>query len=116
MQLLLLLHSTPNPGVFGHERADSGSRFLSRCRLVVPAPPAGYIPQYLEIERTQNAEGFSTGVSFILLVSHTIRIFFWCVEDTLACGGGRKMDLLPQCSPTAALPRCPAGFMGRSLA
>ena len=45
----------------------------------VPAFRAGYIPQYREIAKTQNEEGFSTGVSFILLVANIMRVFFWCV-------------------------------------
>lgn len=49
---------------------------LTRTRL---APFSGYIPQYIEIKRTQNEEGFSTGVSFILLVANVMRVFFWCV-------------------------------------
>ncbi len=46
--------------------------YVSLSRLM-----PGYIPQYIEIEKTQNADGFSTGVSFILLVAHCIRVFFW---------------------------------------
>lgn len=38
---------------------------------------AGYIPQYLKIRRSKNAEGFSTLVSFALITSNTIRLFFW---------------------------------------
>jgi hypothetical protein len=52
---------------------------------VLPPCTAGYIPQYLEIQRTQNADGFSTGVSCILLVSNTVRIFFWCVVAVVVC-------------------------------
>jgi len=36
-----------------------------------------YIPQYLEIRRTKNAEGFSTFVCLVLLIANTLRIFFW---------------------------------------
>ncbi|XP_040266503.1 solute carrier family 66 member 2-like [Bufo bufo] len=36
-----------------------------------------YIPQYQEIKRTSNAEGFSTWVCFVLLVANILRIFFW---------------------------------------
>lgn len=36
-----------------------------------------YVPQYLEIHRTQNADGFSIYVCFVLLVANTLRIVFW---------------------------------------
>ncbi|XP_043937173.1 solute carrier family 66 member 2-like isoform X2 [Protopterus annectens] len=36
-----------------------------------------YIPQYLQIKRTANAEGFSTRVCLILLIANILRIFFW---------------------------------------
>ena len=36
-----------------------------------------YIPQYLEIKRTDNADGFSTYVCLALLVANTLRILFW---------------------------------------
>ncbi|XP_076157768.1 solute carrier family 66 member 2 isoform X1 [Alosa pseudoharengus] len=35
-----------------------------------------YIPQYREIKRTQNAEGFSTYVCLVLLVANILRILF----------------------------------------
>ena len=38
-----------------------------------------YIPQYLEIKRTKNADGFSTFVCLTLLVANTLRILFWYV-------------------------------------
>ena len=38
-----------------------------------------YIPQYLEIKRTKNAEGFSTFVCLTLLIANTLRILFWYV-------------------------------------
>ena len=38
-----------------------------------------YIPQYLEIRNTKNAEGFSTYVCFTLLIANTLRILFWSV-------------------------------------
>jgi uncharacterized protein with PQ loop repeat len=36
-----------------------------------------YIPQYLEIARTKNAEGFSLFVCLTLLIANTLRILFW---------------------------------------
>lgn len=36
-----------------------------------------YVPQYLQIKRTQNAEGFSLFVCLALLVANTLRILFW---------------------------------------
>ncbi|XP_030301885.1 solute carrier family 66 member 2 isoform X1 [Calypte anna] len=36
-----------------------------------------YIPQYRDIRRTQNAEGFSTYVCLVLLVANILRILFW---------------------------------------
>ncbi|NXW22163.1 PQLC1 protein, partial [Circaetus pectoralis] len=40
-----------------------------------------YIPQYRDIRRTQNAEGFSTYVCLVLLVANILRILFWAGED-----------------------------------
>ncbi|XP_021241513.1 PQ-loop repeat-containing protein 1 isoform X2 [Numida meleagris] len=36
-----------------------------------------YVPQYRDIKRTQNAEGFSTYVCLVLLVANILRILFW---------------------------------------
>jgi len=36
-----------------------------------------YVPQYRDIRRTQNAEGFSTYVCLVLLVANILRILFW---------------------------------------
>lgn len=36
-----------------------------------------YIPQYRDIKRTQNTEGFSTYVCLVLLVANILRILFW---------------------------------------
>jgi len=36
-----------------------------------------FIPQYLDIKKTQNAEGFSTYVCLALLIANTLRILFW---------------------------------------
>lgn len=36
-----------------------------------------YIPQYREIKRTKNADGFSTWVCLALLAANTLRMLFW---------------------------------------
>ncbi|XP_039255959.1 solute carrier family 66 member 2-like [Styela clava] len=36
-----------------------------------------YVPQYRDIKRSENAEGFSTYVCLVLLVANLLRIFFW---------------------------------------
>jgi len=36
-----------------------------------------FIPQYLDIRKSQNAEGFSTYVCLALLIANTLRILFW---------------------------------------
>ncbi|TRY85242.1 hypothetical protein DNTS_009279 [Danionella cerebrum] len=36
-----------------------------------------YIPQYQEIQRSTNAEGFSTRVCLVLIIANILRIFFW---------------------------------------
>ncbi|KAM3964749.1 solute carrier family 66 member 2 isoform 1-T1 [Aphomia sociella] len=38
---------------------------------------APYIPQYKQIKRTQDAEGFSLYVCLALLIANTLRILFW---------------------------------------
>lgn len=36
-----------------------------------------YIPQYRDIKRSENSEGFSTYVCLVLLVANLLRILFW---------------------------------------
>ncbi|XP_013979736.1 solute carrier family 66 member 2 isoform X1 [Salmo salar] len=36
-----------------------------------------YVPQYQEIQRSSNTEGFSTRVCLLLLIANILRIFFW---------------------------------------
>ncbi|XP_011296577.3 solute carrier family 66 member 2 isoform X1 [Musca domestica] len=36
-----------------------------------------YVPQYLEIKKTQDADGFSLHVCFALLIANSLRILFW---------------------------------------
>lgn len=36
-----------------------------------------YVPQYLKIKKTQNADGFSLYVCLTLLIANILRILFW---------------------------------------
>lgn len=45
--------------------------------VLVVAPVLGYIPQYVEIQRTANPKAFSPLVILILLLANILRIFFW---------------------------------------
>ena len=36
-----------------------------------------YVPQYRDIKKTDNAEGFSTHVCLVLTVANILRIMFW---------------------------------------
>lgn len=36
-----------------------------------------YIPQYRDIKRTENADGFSHFICLALLAANTLRIIFW---------------------------------------
>ncbi|KAF2347675.1 PQ-loop repeat [Trinorchestia longiramus] len=38
-----------------------------------------YIPQYLQIRRTECQEGFSLYVCLVLIIANTLRIIFWYV-------------------------------------
>lgn len=44
-----------------------------------------YVPQYKEIKRKEDAEGFSLYVCLTLLIANTLRILFWSVpaRDTI---------------------------------
>jgi uncharacterized protein with PQ loop repeat len=62
--------------------SDIGSIFSATLRafaqaLMIFGGVVPYIPQYLIIKRTQNAEGFSNYVCLTLLVANIIRIEFW---------------------------------------
>ncbi|XP_065134869.2 solute carrier family 66 member 2 [Paramisgurnus dabryanus] len=50
--------------------------WLASC-LMVFGGAVPYIPQYQEIQRTNNVEGFSTRVCLVLLIANILRIFFW---------------------------------------
>lgn len=45
--------------------------------IIVFGPIVGFIPQYNEIKKSRDSNAFSTLICFILLVSNTLRIFFW---------------------------------------
>ncbi|XP_039619439.1 solute carrier family 66 member 2 [Polypterus senegalus] len=49
---------------------------LASCMMVFGGV-VPYIPQYQEIQRTSNTDGFSTRVCLVLLVANILRIFFW---------------------------------------
>lgn len=38
-----------------------------------------YVPQYIKVKKTQNAEGFSLYVCLTLLIANILRILFWYV-------------------------------------
>lgn len=56
---------------------------MHRCQVRLSAQPpysAAYYPQYAEIQKTRDASGFSTAVSGILIISNTIRVFFFFLD------------------------------------
>ena len=50
--------------------------WLASCIMVLGGS-VPYLPQYQEIQRSSNTEGFSTRVCLVLLVANILRIFFW---------------------------------------
>ncbi|KAM3608956.1 uncharacterized protein V6R79_007394 [Siganus canaliculatus] len=50
--------------------------WLASC-LMVFGGSLPYVPQYQEIQRSSNSEGFSTRVCLVLLIANILRIFFW---------------------------------------
>ncbi|XP_014844377.1 PREDICTED: PQ-loop repeat-containing protein 1-like [Poecilia mexicana] len=61
------------------EDADGSWTLLSLLASVVMVFGGAlpYVPQYQEIQRSSNTEGFSTRVCLVLLVANILRIFFW---------------------------------------
>jgi len=47
---------------------------------MILGPCLGYIMQTMTMVQTNQADGFSTFVSFILIVSNLIRVFWWYSE------------------------------------
>ncbi|XP_019934010.2 solute carrier family 66 member 2 [Paralichthys olivaceus] len=50
--------------------------WLASCVMVFGGA-LPYVPQYQEIQRSSNTEGFSTRVCLVLLIANILRIFFW---------------------------------------
>ncbi|KAM9753933.1 solute carrier family 66 member 2 [Menidia menidia] len=50
---------------------------LAASLLMVFGGALPYVPQFQEIQRSSNTEGFSTRVCLLLLVANILRIFFW---------------------------------------
>ncbi|XP_041795157.1 solute carrier family 66 member 2 [Chelmon rostratus] len=50
--------------------------WLASC-LMVFGGALPYVPQYQDIQRSSNSEGFSTRVCLVLLIANILRIFFW---------------------------------------
>ncbi|XP_034444572.1 solute carrier family 66 member 2 [Hippoglossus hippoglossus] len=50
--------------------------WLASCVMVFGGA-LPYVPQYQDIQRSSNTEGFSTRVCLVLLVANILRIFFW---------------------------------------
>ncbi|XP_020494805.1 solute carrier family 66 member 2 [Labrus bergylta] len=50
--------------------------WLASC-LMVFGGALPYVPQYQEIQRSNNSDGFSTRVCLVLLIANILRIFFW---------------------------------------
>nr|XP_046250650.1 solute carrier family 66 member 2 isoform X2 [Scatophagus argus] len=50
--------------------------WLASC-LMVFGGALPYVPQYQEIQNSNNSEGFSTRVCLVLLIANILRIFFW---------------------------------------
>jgi len=51
---------------------------IASC-LIIFGGVVPYIPQYLDIMRSRNADGFSLFVCLTLLIANTLRILFWLV-------------------------------------
>ncbi|KAM8860620.1 solute carrier family 66 member 2 [Synchiropus picturatus] len=50
--------------------------WMASC-LMVFGGALPYVPQYQEIQRSNNSDGFSTRVCLVLLIANILRIFFW---------------------------------------
>lgn len=50
--------------------------WLASC-IMVFGGSVPYIPQYQEIQKSGNTEGFSTRVCLVLLIANILRVFFW---------------------------------------
>ena len=74
---------------FSHDYAGFSSinlltliSWLASCAMifggVVP-----YVPQYHDIYKSSNTDGFSTYVCLALLIANILRILFWLVENSM---------------------------------
>lgn len=54
--------------------------WISSCAMVFGGV-VPYIPQYWDILKTRNAEGFSIHVCLALLLANILRILFWYVDN-----------------------------------
>ncbi|XP_057693335.1 solute carrier family 66 member 2 [Corythoichthys intestinalis] len=69
-----------DPQVVLQEEETEGSWMLLSwlaSSLMVFGGSLPYVPQYQEIQRSSNTEGFSTRVCLVLLIANILRIFFW---------------------------------------
>jgi len=51
--------------------------FYTTSFLMIFAPIVGYIHQFIKFRKLNTSEGYSSKISLILLISNTLRIFFW---------------------------------------
>ncbi|CAF1619830.1 unnamed protein product [Rotaria magnacalcarata] len=80
--LLFILNSINRPSIQCLPMAEISSIFAATVRVVSQAlmifgGVVPYIPQYLIIKSSQNAEGFSNYVCLTLLIANILRVEFW---------------------------------------
>jgi hypothetical protein len=63
-------------GLFGKVTIWAVLDWISSLAMIVGGV-LPYIPQYLKIKKTQNADGFSLYVCLTLLIANILRILFW---------------------------------------
>ena len=64
-----------NINLFGFTLKDAVSFFSEWAMILGGTVP--FIPQYMDIYKTHNTEGFSLFVCLNLLIAHILRIMFW---------------------------------------
>lgn len=65
-----------NGGFFGKMTIWNILGWISSLAMIVGGV-LPYVPQYLKIRKTQNADGFSLYVCLTLLIANILRILFW---------------------------------------
>ena len=61
--------------------SQSNQKWLYLCfKGMILGPCLGYVMQTMTMVQSNSAEGFSPFVSFILIVSNLIRVFWWYSE------------------------------------